>query len=275
MTAAPSSGKAGDVRAMFSRIARRYDLMNALMTFGRDGAWRRRTASAALASLPRLGLRQPLALDIGAGTADLALELVRAGAAQVLAADFSDRMLLEAQKKLSAQRRGSATPLPILRSARIPAPVPPRGRDPGLGRIDLVAADALWLPFPEATFDCITNGFLLRNVADLPAALREFHRVLRPGSRLACLELTSAPALVTPLFQPYFDRIVPLVGRLVAGDAAAYSYLPASVRRFPNARRLAEMLREAGFVEVSYRRLSIGVVALHVGVKPVTGDHRQ
>jgi demethylmenaquinone methyltransferase / 2-methoxy-6-polyprenyl-1,4-benzoquinol methylase len=238
---------------MFGRIARRYDLMNALMTFGMDRKWRALTAEAALpkadgattepihgGSLGQASpLRRPVLLDAGAGTGDLSLALLREGAATVIAADFTEAMLFEAQRKL------------LSRSIR------------------LVAADATALPFPDLYFDGVANGFLLRNVADLPAALREFYRVLKPGGRLACLEITHAPRGVAPIFRPYFEGIVPLLGRLVAGDAAAYTYLPASVRPFPKPDGLARLLRQAGFVDVSHRRLSIGVVCLHVASKPV------
>jgi demethylmenaquinone methyltransferase / 2-methoxy-6-polyprenyl-1,4-benzoquinol methylase len=247
-----TNARALAVRAMFGRIARRYDLMNALMTFGMDRKWRARTAdavlpqvdSAAAKQLPRgwpadaSRLQRPVLLDAGAGTGDLALALIRRGAASVIAADLTEPMLLEAQKKLATDR------------------------------IRLVAADATALPFPDASFDGVTNGFLLRNVADLPAVLREFSRVLKPGGRLACLEITHPPRSVAPIFRPYFEGIVPLLGRLVSGDAAAYAYLPASVRPFPKPDELVELLRQAGFSDVSYRRLSIGVVALHVATKP-------
>jgi demethylmenaquinone methyltransferase/2-methoxy-6-polyprenyl-1,4-benzoquinol methylase len=236
MTEPQTNYRARDVRRMFGRIARRYDLMNAVMTFGQDGRWRRRAARLALSSG---GPGGRVALDIGAGTGDLARALAEAGAQRVVAADFSETMLLQAQRKLQA-----------------------------IESIDLAAADALRLPFADAVFDCVTNGFLLRNVADLGATLRELRRVLRPGGRLVCLEITHPPARVDPLFRPYFEGIVPLLGWIIAGDAAAYRYLPASVRPFPDPDGLAAMLREAGFVDVSYRRLNIGVVALHTGLKP-------
>lgn len=236
MTDQATGNKARNVRAMFSRIAARYDLMNSLMTLGMHHRWRR---IAARAASPEGGL----VLDIGAGTGDLALTLVDAGATRVVAADFSETMLSEAHEKLAARRSGGAT-------------------------IRLVAADALRLPFAEATFDCATNGFVLRNVADLPATFAELYRVLRPGGRLSCLELTHAPGLIAPIFRPYFEHIVPLMGRLIAGDAAAYSYLPASVHPFPTPDRLAEMMRAAGFQDVRYHRLSVGVVCLHRGTKP-------
>jgi demethylmenaquinone methyltransferase/2-methoxy-6-polyprenyl-1,4-benzoquinol methylase len=242
MTEIPQD-KARSVRAMFGRIAGRYDLMNALMTFGMDRHWRDLTALAALPSKPG-PYRQsrppaPLMLDAGAGTGDLSLALVRRGAGRVIAADLTEAMLLEAYKKSLG------------------------------GKIRLIAADAIDLPFPDAAFDGITNGFLLRNVADLPATFREFYRVLRPGGRLACLEITHAPRALAPIFRPYFEGFVPLLGRLVSGDGAAYSYLPASVHPFPKPDALAELLRQAGFVGVCYRRLSIGVVCLHSATRPL------
>ncbi len=236
MAAGTTGDKARDVRAMFSRIAARYDLMNALMTLGMDGRWRRATARAAR---PAGGL----ALDIGTWTADLAVALAEAGATRVVAADFSERMLAEAHAKLDGTSHGAL-------------------------RLRLVGADALHLPFADNTFDCATNGFVLRNVADLSATFTELYRVLRPGGRLACLELTHAPRAVAPLFRPYFEHLVPLMGRAIAGDAAAYSYLPASVRPFPDAGHLSEIIASAGFGEVRYRRLSVGVVALHTATKP-------
>ncbi len=236
MVAGPTGDKARDVRAMFGRIAARYDLMNALMTLGMHKRWRRATARAVM---PAGGQ----ALDVGTGTADLALALANAGAARVTATDFSERMLAEAHAKLLA------SPL-------------------GFGHVRLVCADALRLPFADAIFDSATNGFVLRNVADLRTTFTELYRVLRPGGRLACLELTHAPRGVAPFFRPYFERIVPLMGRLIAGDAAAYTYLPASVRPFPNAEELSALIAAAGFIDVRYRRLGAGVVALHLAAKP-------
>lgn len=231
---APAREKATRVRAMFGRIAARYDLMNSVMTFGMHGRWRRTTARAAR---PAAGT----ALDVGTGTADLAIALVKAGARRAVGIDFSRPMLLQAAAKL-------------------------RGR-PAAG-VRLVAADALRLPFAADTFDCAVNGFVLRNVADLDATFAELLRVLKPGGRLACLELTQPPRWITPLFRPYFEALVPLAGRLVTGDAAAYRYLPDSVRPFPNAGRLSTMLRAAGFADVRYRRLGLGVVCVHSAVKP-------
>ena len=230
-----SENKAMRVRAMFGRIVPRYDLMNRIMTGGLDRRWRRRTAAAVRPAGAR-------ALDLATGTGDLALALIDAGARLVVGADFTLGMLAAAQAKVAP-------------GARPPA------------RILLCAGDALRLPFADESFDCAVNGFLLRNVADLPRTLAELHRVLAPGGRLACLEITHPPKALRPFFRLYFDGLVPIMGRLIAGDAAAYRYLPDSLRPFPTADRLARMLVAVGFEEVRYQRLGFGTVALHTGVK--------
>ena len=216
---------------MFGRIVRRYDLMNRIMTLGRDRSWRRATVDALLptADAP--------ALDVGCGTGDLTLALARTGA-MAIGLDPVPAMLDAAALKLDA------------------ADVPLR----------LVEGDGLALPFADGTFQCAASAFVMRNVADLPGALAETHRVLRHGGRAAVLELTplSLP-IVKHLFRLYFHRVVPIIGGLVTGDRGAYSYLPTSVDRFPDAHRLAEMMTEAGFRRVRYRRFMFGTVALHIG----------
>ena len=219
---------------MFTRIAGRYDLMNALMTGGRHHAWRGLTAAALREAPPG-----PV-LDLATGTGDLALAIRRVRpAATVIGADFSEGMLREATAKLA--RRGA--------------------------RVPLIAADALTLPFPDRTFAAVTSAFLLRNLADLGRGLAEMRRVTRAGGLVVTLEITR-PRIPgwDGLFGFYFHRIVPAVGALVAGDRAAYSYLPDSVDRFVSPQSLAEMMRRIGFVDVHYRRLGIGTIALHVGV---------
>jgi demethylmenaquinone methyltransferase/2-methoxy-6-polyprenyl-1,4-benzoquinol methylase len=220
---------------MFGRIVGRYDLMNRLMTGGQDGRWRRATARDA----------QPtgaLALDLATGTADLAIELRRQGAREVVGADYSEPMLAAASSKLGRRRPD---------------------------RITLVAADALALPFADSRFDCLTSAFLLRNVVDLPGSLAEMRRVLRPGGRAVSLELTHLkPGLKSRLFDAYFQGVVPRVGALVAGDSSAYSYLPASLDPFPDADSLAGLFRQAGFSKVSYRLVGFGALAIHVGLRP-------
>ncbi|HZT08735.1 MAG TPA: ubiquinone/menaquinone biosynthesis methyltransferase [Chloroflexota bacterium] len=222
------------VRDMFGRIVPRYDLMNRLMTLGMDGRWRDLAAAAA----------EPAgadALDLATGTGDLALALRTHGARHVVAADFCAPMLEAAREKL--QRRSETA-------------------------IDLVLADALRLPFADASFDCVASGFLLRNVSDVPRALGEMHRVLRPGGRVVSLELTRLSfGPLSAAFRAYFTYVVPLVGGIVSGDPAAYRYLPASVRVFPPAEVLARTFREAGFQAVTYRTVGFGTTAIHRGQK--------
>jgi demethylmenaquinone methyltransferase / 2-methoxy-6-polyprenyl-1,4-benzoquinol methylase len=228
-------GKRGYVRVMFGRIAGRYDLMNSLMTLGRDRAWREWTVQAAGAAPGKL------ALDVATGTGELALALARRGC-RTLGLDYVEAMLTAAAGK----------------NADLPAAARPA----------YLAGDALALPFPDGTFDCLTTGFALRNVVSVPAALAEMARVLRPGGKLACLELTPARGRVFPFFFGlYFGRVVPLLGALLAGDRAAYAYLPASLRGFPSAEQLADLLRQAGLRRVTFRRLMFGTVALHVAEK--------
>jgi demethylmenaquinone methyltransferase/2-methoxy-6-polyprenyl-1,4-benzoquinol methylase len=224
---------AHDVRAMFTRIAQRYDTMNSVMTGGRHHAWRRLTARAVDGAPPG-----PI-LDLATGTADLALAIrARNPQRRVVGADFAEAMLREGQRKLRV--RGE------------------RG-------IALLAADALALPFPDAAFACVTSAFLLRNLEDLPAGLAEMRRVTRPGGRVISLDITS-PSLPgwDALFNLYFNRVVPAMGALVARDRAAYTYLPASVARFPAPPKLAEIMTRAGLRDVRYRRLGLGTIALHV-----------
>ncbi len=225
------------VARMFGRIAARYDLLNTLMTFGMDAAWRRRAVAAA--APPPAGR----ALDVGTGTGSLALALAAAmPRGRVVGVDFAAPMLARAPRRASAD---------------------------GLGdRLAVSLADGLRLPFADGTFDCVTSAFVVRNVADHGRAFAEQARVLRPGGRAVCLELTRPRLPVfRQLFDGYFHRWVPLLGRLIAGDAAAYTYLPESVDRFPRPAALAEVMRGAGLVDVRYELLGLGTVALHVGVR--------
>ena len=213
------------VRSMFDRIAPVYDVMNRVMTAGLDVRWRRLAAEAVVRRGDRV-------LDAACGTGDLAIADLKAGADKVTGLDFSERMLERARRK---------------------AP------------LDWVQGDMLALPFEDATFDAATVGFGVRNVADLELALRELRRVLRPGGRLAVLEITQPRGLLRPFFSVWFDRIVPLLGRVLPGGSA-YTYLPASVKRFPDAERLAVLLGECGFGDVRFRLLAGSIVALHTGV---------
>jgi demethylmenaquinone methyltransferase/2-methoxy-6-polyprenyl-1,4-benzoquinol methylase len=240
MTARPELGagpdKARFVSEMFSRIAGRYDVMNGVMTLGMHHGWRREAARETL------GAPDGPALDLATGTADLALALRALHPGRtVVAADFSLGMLSVAQVKLR-QRAG------------------------GAGRMPLVAADALRLPFAAGRFACVTSAFLLRNLADLEQGLREMKRVTRPGGRLVALEITQMTLpVVAPLFRLYFDRVVPVVGRLVSGDREAYTYLPQSVARFATPAELTRLMERVGLRGVRHRRLGLGTITIHAG----------
>ena len=230
----PGATHARDVRAMFTRIAHRYDLMNSLMTGGRHHAWRRVAAGAVLDLPPG-----PV-LDLATGTADLALDIRRlAPARRVVGADFSEGMLREGRRKLVAR---------------------------GEGGIALVAADAQGLPFADATFAAVTSAFLLRNLADLPGGLAEMRRVTLKDGAVIALEIVQ-PTLRgwAPLFNVYFRRFVPMVGALVARDRQAYTYLPRSVARFVSPPALTELMTHVGLRDVHYRRLGLGTIAIHIG----------
>jgi demethylmenaquinone methyltransferase / 2-methoxy-6-polyprenyl-1,4-benzoquinol methylase len=210
---------------MFDRIAPVYDAMNRVMTLGLDLRWRRLGARAVVRSGDEV-------LDAACGTGDFAVADLRAGAGRVVGLDFSERMLERARRK-----------------------------EP---RVEWVRGDMLALPFAEETFDAATVGFGVRNVADLELALRELRRVLRPGGRLAILEITQPRGPLKPFYSLWFDRVVPLLGRALPGGSA-YTYLPASVKRFPPAEELAELMRTAGFRDVGFRLLAGSIVALHTG----------
>jgi demethylmenaquinone methyltransferase/2-methoxy-6-polyprenyl-1,4-benzoquinol methylase len=213
------------VQRMFDRIAPVYDAMNRVMTGGLDQRWRRATVREAVRPGERV-------LDACCGTGDLAIAARKAGAGEVIGVDFSERMLERARRK---------------------AP-----------EVEWIQADVLALPFGEASFDAAVVGFGVRNVEDLAAGLKEFRRVLRPGGRLGILEITKPRGPLAIFYKLWFDRIVPLLGRVLPGGAA-YTYLPASVRRFPGPEELADLLRTCGFENVRFRRFAGGIVALHVG----------
>lgn len=226
------------VNAMFGRIAGRYDLVNTVMTFGQDAWWRRLLISAV--NPPRSGR----ALDVGAGTGKVAQTLARRmTSGTIVALDFSDPMLREGR-------------------ARIGAAAVSR-------RVSFVAGDALELPFPDATFDCVTTAFTVRNLVDPGAGFAEMCRVVKPGGRVACLEITRIDnPLQRRAFGLYFQGLVPRLGRLISGDDAAYRYLPASVDAFLSPSELAVVMRRAGLVQVRYRMLGFGTVTLLVGARP-------
>lgn len=228
------------VADLFARISRRYDLMNTLMTGGMHHFWKRRTAR-----ITAQGLRGR-ALDIATGTGDLALALShRPEIVQSVGVDLLPEMLGLAQNKARGKNSGSK-----------PA---------------FIAGDALCLPFPDDTFACATAGFSLRNMPDVPQALDEMVRVVRPGGRVTTLELTPLNEGVrAKIFRLYFHRLVPLMGQLVAGERSAYTYLPQSVDYFLEAGNLAYLFRQAGLIEVGYVKVGLGTVAIHFGIKPST-----
>ena len=227
--------RAREVQAMFARIARRYNLMNRLMTAGQDVRWRRMVV--ALAQLPPGGQL----LDLGAGTGDIAFEALHRPPLHpplVFAADFTLEMMRVGRKRAGGER------------------------------IHWAGTDALNLPFPDESFDAVTSGFLMRNVVDPDRTLAEQFRVLRPGGRVVCLDTTPPPrSILRPFILMHLRLVIPTLGRLVTGDAAAYRYLPASTEGFVSADALAAKFASAGFREVGYKRLMFGTIVIHWGQK--------
>ncbi len=217
---------------MFDAVARRYDLTNTVLSFGQDRRWRRRTRQALE---PGPG---EWVLDVAAGTAVSTAELARSGA-HAVASDFSLGMLTAGSRR------------------------------PGRRQLPFVAADALHLPFADASFDAVTISFGLRNVADVPAALAEFARVTRPGGRLVVCEF-STPVIpgFRQLYLNYLMRALPWIARRVASNPDAYVYLAESIRGWSDQRALAAQIGQAGWADVQWRNLTGGVVALHRAVRP-------
>jgi len=216
---------ADGVRSMFDRIAPVYDLMNRVMTVGLDQRWRRLTVREVVSAGDRV-------LDGCCGTGDLAIAARKAGALEVVGLDFSEPMLERARRKQSG--------------------------------IEWIQGDLLELPFEDGSFDAGTVGFGVRNVADLERGLAELRRVLKPGGRIGILEITRPRGPLRLFYRLWFDVLIPLAGKILPGGKA-YTYLPASVRRFPGPEKLAELMRAHGFADVTYRRLGGGIVALHTG----------
>jgi len=232
------SGELPFVRDMFDRIAPHYDFLNRLLSLRQDVYWRRAMVSA-LAPAPAAAV-----LDVACGTADVALEIsVQTGPdAQVVGVDFAPGMLRSAGAKRSTGK----------------------GRAPIL----LAAADAFHLPFTPGGFDAVTIAFGIRNIQDKTTVLKCFYDQLKPGGRLAVLELaTPESGLLRKLYLLYFNRLLPLLGKLISRHGYAYTYLPESVARFPAARAFARTMRAAGFERVRYRKMTMGVAVLFVGEK--------
>ena len=226
------------VREMFERIAPRYDLLNHVLSLQLDRVWRWRTTRRLRGILARPGA---VALDLCCGTGDLALALARAGQARVVGADFAHTMLLRAKEK------AAGTPA---------APV-------------FTEADALRLPFADASFDLVTTAFGFRNLANYQSGLREIFRILKPEGTLAILDFTEPRSgLFGALYRWYFRNVLPRLGGLISGDRPAYSYLPSSVSRFFLPEELSELMRQAGYVETRYEVWTGATVALHRGLRP-------
>jgi demethylmenaquinone methyltransferase / 2-methoxy-6-polyprenyl-1,4-benzoquinol methylase len=226
---------AGRVREMFATIATRYDLLNHILSGNVDKRWRRIVANEVNGKLPS---KKSRILDVACGTGDLSLTLFENTGAQVVASDFCRPMLKIAADKLDSQ-------------------------------IPLVEGDALQLPFQDSSFEVVTIAFGLRNLASVDSGLEELHRVLKPKGWVAVLEFSrpSSP-LLRPLFGLYFHKVLPWMGGVVSGSRSAYEYLPASVQKFPDQQQLSLLMEQAGFDQVSYRNLTGGIAALHLGRRP-------
>jgi demethylmenaquinone methyltransferase/2-methoxy-6-polyprenyl-1,4-benzoquinol methylase len=218
------------VRGMFGRVARRYDFLNHLLSFQTDRYWRAFTVRKLRNILDTPGAR---VMDLCCGTGDLTLALARGGAARVFGSDFCRPMLEVARAK---------------------------------GATGLVEADGLQLPLAGGSLDLATVAFGFRNFANYRRGLEEMKRVIKPGGMLAVLEFSTPPnAALRALYRFYSTRLLPRIGAAVSGSGDAYRYLPESVRKFPDAGRLAEEMRAAGFRDVEFHRLTFGIVALHLG----------
>lgn len=226
---------AGRVREMFAGIAKRYDLLNHLLSGNVDKRWRRIVAMRVREKLMSSSSR---VLDVACGTGDLSLTLFENTGARVVGTDFCRPMLEIAARKTS-------------------------------DRIPLIEGDALDLPFRDGAFEVVTIAFGLRNLASVAGGLAELRRVLKPGGWVAVLEF-SRPAnpVLRPLFGLYFTRVLPLMGGLISGSPGAYTYLPASVQKFPDQEQLSLLMQQAGFERVQFENLTGGIAALHMGRRP-------
>ncbi|SDG77603.1 demethylmenaquinone methyltransferase [Microbacterium pygmaeum] len=249
MTPSPDEANRADlhkdparVSGMFDQVAKNYDRTNTVLSLGNDRMWRAATTRAVA---PRPGQR---ILDLAAGTGASAVALARSGA-QVVAADFSPGMIAEGQRRYGASAPGG-----------------------GIRNLSFVEADATDLPFADEEFDTVTMSFGLRNVNDPKRALRELQRVTKPGGRLVVCEFSQPPSRAFHgLYRFYNDRILPVVAKTVSSNADAYDYLNESIRDWPDQRTLSAWIRTAGWTDVAYRNLSLGIVALHRARKPDVG----
>ncbi|SLN13886.1 Ubiquinone/menaquinone biosynthesis C-methyltransferase UbiE [Aquimixticola soesokkakensis] len=229
--------KAGLVHEVFTSVASKYDIMNDVMSLGIHRLWK----DAMMDWLaPRAGQRL---LDVAGGTGDVSFRfLERAPQSQAVVLDMTESMLVAGRKRADAEKLSE--------------------------RLSWVTGDAMKLPFPDNQFDVYTISFGIRNVTRIPDALREAYRVLRPGGRLMVLEFSQLP---NPMMQKAYDlysfNVIPPMGQMIAGDRDSYQYLVESIRKFPDQDTFATMIRDAGFEQVKYRNLSLGIAALHSGWK--------
>lgn len=234
------------VREMFTQIAPRYDLLNHLLSFELDRLWRARAAKRFKGILAR---PDAAVLDLCCGTGDLALALRNSGKARIVGADFAHTMLVRARMKSQLVPGHSALPAHEL--------------------LPLFEADALRLPFADASFDLVTSAFGFRNLANYEAGLREIYRVLKPAGTIAILEFMEPPeGLLGHLYRWYFTRVLPRVGWFVSGHQSAYAYLPKSVSRFFRPTELASLMTSVGYQSVEFREWTMRTVALHTGLRP-------
>jgi len=229
------------VQKMFSDIAPRYDLLNRLLSCGQDRYWRKRAVTRLS---PQSGERF---LDIATGTADVALEIIRnvpKGAVQVVGMDFSEKMLELARQKIDSLDKANS--------------------------IQLECGSAESLPFEDNSFDGTTTAFGIRNFFDIGRSLREMHRVLKPGGRCVILEF-SLPRnpILNALYRFYFEWLLPKVGRLISKHPSAYTYLPETVAAFPVRKEFSSLMQQAGFMNITYKELTLGIVILYTGIKQV------
>ena len=223
-------------RDMFNAIARRYDLLNHLLSGGVDVYWRRRALDCVLEASPQR------VLDLATGTGDFALAAARLRPQQVVGVDVAVEMLRLGAAKVAAKR----PPMPL----------------------ELLVGDAEQLPFQEATFDLVLGAFGVRNFGHIPSGLAEAHRVLKPGGQLLVLDFCEPTApLFRQLYSFYFHKVLPLIGGLISGQRRAYAYLPRSVGTFPQGPAFVELLVEAGFSQPRYTPLTLGIAAVYQGVK--------
>jgi demethylmenaquinone methyltransferase/2-methoxy-6-polyprenyl-1,4-benzoquinol methylase len=226
---------ARNIREMFGGIAPRYDFLNHFLSLNLDRVWRRRVTRRFAETLAR---KDATALDLCCGTGDLALALAEGAKARVFGSDFAQPMLIRATAKAQHTEKN----------------------------VPFLGADALALPFADSQFDLVTVSFGFRNLANYGHGLEEMFRILRRGGEAGILEFCEPHAAVLgPLYRFYFRRILPVLGRMISGHASAYSYLPASVAKFPDPERLAEMMRAVGFSGVTFETWTFGTVALHRG----------